>query len=403
MKILILANFPSKLDGKLNGRFVYLSDMLMKRGYEVEMVVSDFYHIEKKHRSGSDMRSDLYNFKITYLHEPGYPNNIHPRRLWSHYVWGKNVAKYLKKLSYTPDLIYVDIPSLTVARSAASYCKKNNVPMFIDVQDLWPEAFLVKFKNPLIQMCFKPMEWYVNGAYKAADLIIGVSDTYRDRALKVNKKDTEGLTVFLGNDGGRFNVARDNNMVSRPQNEFWLAYIGTMGYSYDLKCAIDAVRKINEDKLLEKKVKFIAMGKGPLLEEYKQYANEAKIEYDFTGALPYDQMVGLMCSCDAVVNCLRPGAAQSITNKVGDYALSGLPVINTQENLEYRELVDLYQCGINCECGNAEEVAEAIVKLATNESLCYEMGKKARKLGNERFDRRTSYMKLVEAIEKYNK
>ena len=402
MKILILANFPSKLDGKLNGRFVYLSDMLFKRGHEVEMIVSDFYHIEKKHRSHGDMRPDLYPFKITYLHEPGYPNNIHPKRLWSHYVWGKNVAKYLKAMSYTPDLIYVDLPSLTVARSAASYCKKKNVPMFIDVQDLWPEAFLVKFKNPFIQMCFKPMAWYANGAYKAADLMIGVSDTYRDRGLMVNKKDNKGLTVYLGNDGERFNTARDINIVSKPQDEFWLAYIGTMGYSYDIKCAIDAVKKVNEDKLLDKKVKFIAMGKGPLLEEYKQYAMNAKIEYDFTGALPYDQMVGLMCSCDAVINCLRPGAAQSITNKVGDYALSGLPVINTQENLEYRELVDMFQCGINCECGNSIQVADAIIKLATNEEMRIEMGKNARRLGNERFDRRISYLKLIEAIEKYN-
>ena len=78
-------------------------------------------------------------------------------------------------------------------------------------------------------------------------------------------------------------------------------------------------------------------------------------------------MVGLMCSWDMVINPIMHDAAQSITNKVGDYALSGLPVINTQECPEYRELVETYQCGINCRCGDAEDVAKAVEALAEAE------------------------------------
>lgn len=54
---------------------------------------------------------------------------------------------------------------------------------------------------------------------------------------------------------------------------------------------------------------------------------------------------------------------------MGDYALSGLPVINTQECPEYRQLIDDYGCGINCECGNTEDVAAAIVKLVESPEL----------------------------------
>ena len=88
-----------------------------------------------------------------------------------------------------------------------------------------------------------------------------------------------------------------------------------------------------EEKNLSKKVKFIGMGRGPLLEEYKDYAEKSGISYEFTGALDYEVMVGRMCSCDAVINCLRPGAAQSITNKVGDYALSGSSSRNSKSNV----------------------------------------------------------------------
>ena len=110
-------------------------------------------------------------------------------------------------------------------------------------------------------------------------------------------------------------------------------------------------------------------------------------------------MVGKMCSCDVVMNCINPGAAQSITNKVGDYALSGLPVINTQENLEYRKLVEECQCGINCECGNAEQVADAIEKLALDSALRAKMGDNAARLGREKFDRRYTYPQIVDALE----
>lgn len=397
MKIIFLANFPSKLDGGVQGRFINLAMLLHNRGHQVEVIVSDFDHASKKHRVKLDNK---YPFKLTYLHETGYPNNLHPRRLWSHYIWGLNVERYLKRLSLKPDVVYAALPTFTAGRLAGKWCNENGVKYIVDVQDLWPEAFQVAFKNPIIQLAFKPMEWIANAAYRAADNVIGVSDTYRDRALLVNSKVKDGLTVYLGNDGEKFDSARKYFVQRKPDDEFWIAYIGTMGYSYDLHCAIDAIKKAEETCKLNKKIKLIAMGGGPLFEEYSVHAKEVGILNEFTGPLQYELMVGKLCTCDAVINCIRLGAAQSITNKVGDYALSGLPVINTQENQEYRDLVTEYNCGINCECGNVVEVADAIIKLMSDVDMRKAMGTNARKLGNERFDRRISYPKIVELIER---
>lgn len=396
--IVIISNFPDVLNGKQDMRFTYLASLLAERGHNVELIISDYDHEAKSVRKRDDY--SVYNFKITVLHEPEYAKNLSLKRLYAHYVWGKAVGHYLDALSVVPDVIYAPIPSLTVARKAAYYCKKHNTCKYIvDVQDLWPEAFQMVVPG-FVKPAFAPIGWYINYAYKAADIVVGVSDTYRDRALRVNKKDENGLTVYLGNDGGKFDEGREAYKVEKPENEFWLAYIGTMGFSYDLKCVIDAVKIVNERGSLKQTVKFVAMGRGPLQEEFKTYADNAGIAHEFTGVLPYKQMVGKMCSCDVVMNCINKGAAQSVTNKVGDYALSGLPVINTQENLEYRGLVEEYQCGVNCECGNAEQVADAIERLAKDKDLRERLGANARKLGVERFDRRTSYLNIIEAIEK---
>ena len=399
MNIIIIANFPARLDGsREKGRFLYLGEMLSERGHQVELVCSDFNHGKKCHYPNGSIKKDAYKTKITVIHEPGYPNNVHPKRLWSHFVWGRNVRKYLNSIQ-KPDVIYSAIPSLTANVKAAKYCERFGIRFIIDVQDLWPEAFVLAIKNKVLQLGFKPLEWYANRIYKRADIVIAVSETYANRALKVNKKTTEGYSVYLGNDGALFDEARDYGEEFVKNEKLQVCYIGTMGYSYDIPCVLKALNIYNQQEGVPK-IQFVAMGGGPLLDQFKKLARELSVDCLFTGALPYGEMVHKMCACDIVVNPIVKNAAQSITNKVGDYALSGLPVVSTQENPEYRALVEEYKCGINCNVGDAEDVAKAFTILAKDSVLRKTMGENARKLGVERFDRRLTYCKIVELIEK---
>ena len=119
MKIIILANFPSTLDGTPKGRFTNLAMLLHNRGHEVELITSDFEHGKKHHRTATENK---YPFKLTFLHESGYSGNISPKRIISHMVWGHNVGKYLRSLTEKPDVIYSALPTFTAARYAVDYC-----------------------------------------------------------------------------------------------------------------------------------------------------------------------------------------------------------------------------------------------------------------------------------------
>lgn len=394
MIIYILANFTLALDGEKTGRFSFLASGLSKRGHKVKLVITDFYHGTKSPRP--EPHYEKYDFEIVKCHEPGYKGNVCPQRLYSHYFWGKNVAEYLKKAE-KPDVVYCAIPSLTVAVEAGKYCKRNGVKFVVDVQDLWPEAFSMVFKNKLFKLAFKPMEWYVNKAYAMADLAIGVSETYVNRVLSVNKKINSGVAVFLGNDGHLFDESASKYKKEYNDGITRLCYIGSLSQSYDIKMVVDALVILSQKTDL--KVKFVVVGDGVYRTDFEQYAKQKGIDSVFTGRKDYPEMVGELCSCDIVINPIRKGSAASIVNKVGDYALSGLPVINTQECLEYRQLIEDYGCGINCECGNAKEVAAAIVKLAQSPELRKEMGEAARRLGKDKFDRRYSYARIIDAVE----
>lgn len=396
MNIVIIANFTLRLDGEREGRFSYLADVLAKRDHSVELVITDFSHGLKTKRP--EPRRDLYPFKIIECHEPGYKKNVSVGRLYSHWVWGRNVYNYLKSIA-KPDVIYCAVPSITVAKLAAKYCRQNKVKFVTDVQDLWPEAFCMSIHNKLLQKLFLPMEHSVNKAYAAADLAVAVSDTYVNRTLSVNKKNAKGISVFLGNNGALFDSEKGNYNVERKGDELLLCYIGGLKDSYDIPCVIDAMALVESDKQFNQTVRFVVIGDGPFRPRFERYAKEKQINCIFLGGKPYAEMASLLSSCDMCVNPIVKGSAASIINKVGDYALSGLPVINTQESPEYRALIEEYQCGINCECSNAEQVAQAIKKLASDKDLRKNMGENSHRLAAEKFDRRNTYYRIIEAIE----
>ena len=394
-RVLMIANFSSGLDEGVNSRVTYLANLLSNKA-DVTLVASDFSHLYKKHR---DRNIKGFNFTIKMLHEIGYSKNVGLKRFISHFFWGIKVNNYLKSLTTKPDVIYATVPSLTGAFFASRFCVKNDVRFVIDIQDLWPEAFEMIVKIPVFtKLAFAPFKLIANKIYESADCICAVSNTYCKRATKVNSSVSESKTIFLGNDLDEFdeNVKKNSDKIQKKQGEFWIGYCGTLGSSYDLKCAMDALEILSISKKC--KPTFVIMGDGPKMKEFVDYQKNLHISCRFLGYINYEEMCGVLKKCDVAINPIMKGAAQSIINKHGDYAAAGIPVVSNQENAEYRELVEEYNMGINCKNSDAHAMAEALYFLINNEELRIEMGKTARKCAEEKFNRKTTYRELVEAI-----
>lgn len=398
-KIMIIAHFCDYGDEQTNNRFNYLAEYLSKHDFNVELVTSSFSHRDKRQRQKNDNGVKLY--RITLIEEPSYQKNISLKRLFvSHRVMASNLKKYLKKVSH-PDLIYCAIPSIYVSEVAAQYAKKNKIPFVVDVQDLWPEAYKLILKNEsLYKMTTGIMKKRVDAVYAEADQIISVSDTYAKRAKSVNVKCDNPITVYLGTESAFFNSAVQKCMpkYSKPDNEFWIGYCGTLGHSYDLTIVMEAMTMLAENGI--KNIRLMAIGSGPLEETFKRKAVELEILCTFTGKLPYDQMCAQLNQCDIAVNPIAKGAAQSIINKHADYAIAGLPVVSTQECEEYCNLLKEYECGINCKPESTTQVAEAIYLLMKNKGVRDLMHRNALKMGNEKFERNKTYKEILRGIER---
>ena len=435
MDIVIVSQYLRDIENfdENNSRFVYLAKLLSEDlNNQVEIVTSDFNHATKKNFKSV---GKLHNVKITALHEPGYPKNVCLKRFSSHRFLAKNIKKYLNNRK-KPDICYCAVPSLAVADSVSKYCESNNVRFIVDVQDLWPEAFKMVFHVPVISnFVFYPMKKQADRIYSRADRIVAVSKTYADRAKCVNKKCENPTVVYLGTDKNVFDeyanrsgvrienlenyrdskndsmsiissifttqfveeevALSESNVTTSDDGPIRIAYCGTLGSSYDISCVIEAIKLLDEND--KKKIQFIVMGDGPRKQEFIRQSEGLPIF--FTGRLPYPDMVWVLSRCDIAVNPVRKDSAGSIINKVGDYAMAGLPVVNTQECEEYRDLLEQYNAGINCRCANKQDVADALKCLIDDRELRIAQGQGSLRMGMECFDRGITYNRLVELFQ----
>lgn len=393
--VLLIANYWHFECEKASSRYRTLADMIVESGMHLEVLTSSFMHMQKMQREYDVEFLGSFKYDIKLIYEPCYKKNISLKRIYSHHCFGKNIVKYLKKRK-KPDVIFCSVPSLGVGSQVSKYAKKNNIPLVIDVQDLWPEAFEMALHIPVIsKVLFLPMKLQANHIYRRADVVSAVSETYMNRALRTSIRKRQGVYAYIGVDPELVeNVAIMEE--EKPGNEFWISYIGALGHSYDIKLIIDAIANIKQDGI--NNIVFKVMGTGVLEDEFKKYAKEKNVNVEFAGQVEYAAMLKRLRQSDVAVNPIVSKSVASIINKVADYAIAGKPVINTQTSMEYRKLLEQYEAGINCAPGNVLEVKDAIKKIYTNTELKEKLSRGALDLGMKEFNRRETYKKIVDVI-----
>ena len=380
-----------------NSRFIYLADLLSSYNHSVEIITSDFIHGYKRHvRKVFEPK----NFTIRLVHEPGYKKNVSPKRCFSHFYLALQIYRYLKERNI-PDCVYCAIPSLSVSFAMSLYCHRHEVPFIADVQDLWPEAFLLFFNNKKLgQLLFFPLYKLANYIYRSSDAIVAVSDTYLRRASSCSELPrSRCVSAFLGTQLSTFDSYAEvgNETYYFLQDDIVkVVYCGTLGTNYDLDMVIDALTYLYDSGITN--FKFIIVGDGPNRKHLEERLDSSPFESVFTGNVSYDKLVPILKGCDIALNPIRIGAAGSVINKVGDYAMAALPVVNSQGCAEYINLLNEYNAGINVEPGNAVEFSKAVRTLVLNPDLRHQLSFNSRKLGEECFDREKIYRRIVDLI-----
>lgn len=393
--VLLIVNYWHFENERASSRYRSFADVICKT-FDLEVITSTFCHLKKSQRIQDELDLGNLPYKVTMQYEKGYSKNISLRRISSYTQFGKNVLKYLKTRK-KPDCIIVSVPSLAVADYVTKFAKDNNIPLIVDIQDLWPEAFKMALNIPIVSnILFHPMKKQAERIYSRADEIIAVSDTYRDLGCKYNAK-CSGLSIYIGTDSRLMKEKISGIEISKPKNEFWVGYVGALGHSYDIKNVILALEKIAHNGITN--IVFKVMGEGVLRKDFENFAIEHKVNCEFYGLVEYGKMMKILMSCDVAVNPIIGKSVSTIINKVSDYAAAGVPVVNTQNSQEYRMLIKKYNAGINAETENADSIADALLELYQNPDKRQKMGINQKKLFEERFDRAKTYTEIINVID----
>lgn len=378
-----------------------LYNALSESGDDVVWWTSSFNHTSKELRKDTNRIITNKGSSVFLLKALKYKTNISLKRAFSQAYTAIDFKNSIKKFP-VPDIIIGSFPTIELCREAVKFSKKNNIPVIIDVRDLWPDIFLNHVPRYL-KFIFKLMltKMYKDTAYvfKNATCITAVSKAYLDWGLKkANRSIRENDLVFPHgypiNDLNNYtvNIAESYMQKLGFQNKKpTILFIGTFGETYDLKTVIRAI-KAYPDKF--KSIQFVFCGNGPKYNNWRKEAAGLECVI-FTGWIDSSLINYLLNKSSVGLAAYKTEAPQGLPNKIFEYMSTGLPILSSLQG-ETDEFLRLHNIGITYKADNLVSFVEQIDRI-----LNLETQKTMRQNSNELFKKKfTSSVVYSEYITK---
>lgn len=338
---------------------------------EVTWFTSTFNHFTKKHEFKND---EIYqpqkNLKIVALKGRGYKRNISIDRIIDH----RTIAKKFKIISNSlkkPDIIVASFPTMSLCKAAVDYGSKNNVKVFIDYRDLWPEVFVDivpdSFKF-IFNFIFKPLFNQRKYIFKNATGLISITDELLNQSLliaerKKNKYDNFFPLGYFKKKHTESEIFEANkfwdNIIPIENNKIKICFFGTFGYQFDFKTVVKAA-EILEDQNIE----FYLCGSGDLMNDLIEDSKHLKNIF-FPGYMTSSQIEILLEKSDIGIcpYIAKKAFLSTIPGKVIEYFSRGLPVLTTLGDGVLGQLVTNEKFGLNYQQNNPMSLVKSVKSL----------------------------------------
>jgi glycosyltransferase involved in cell wall biosynthesis len=362
-----------------------LAEALAAQGHEVRWWVSAFEHQRKVMLFDTDQEVPLASgLTLEVLRGCGYSGNISLARYLDHRLVAGKFRSRAMKLA-PPDIMVASMPCHLLAFEAVRYARLKNVPVLVDVRDLWPDIFLTRTRNPIIKKIgrlalssdFRRLQQLL----REASGLVAVSRGYLDWALeKAGRPSGKWDRVFFLGYQSHSGAAR----IPAPQKSLaWLKghegkklilFVGTFGFSYELSLVVEAARRLQSAGRQD--VGFILAGTGE---------QEARLRQEGAGLT--NLLIPGWLGAEEIATLLRLGylgllpytktAPQSFPNKPFEYLSAGLPLVSSLAG-EMAELVKDFGLGLNYRAGDPDDLCRALNALLDDPSPRNQMSANAR-------------------------
>jgi glycosyltransferase involved in cell wall biosynthesis len=374
-----------------------LSQQLSENGHKVVWWTSSFDHMQKQHRSEDDKSFDVsHRLRIQLLHGCGYRRNISLSRIIDHRQLARAFARIANNET-TPDIILCSLPPLELPITVIKYGQRLNVPVIIDIRDLWPDLFLDILPHYLQwggKIVLSPMFTAARTICRNATGLIGLTNEYLQWGLdKANREKGETDNVFpMGyiedtpsdHDLKKAREFLDKQGINYPL--FVISFIGTIGHQIDLHTVFEAARKLSKQNI---NIRFVICGRGDKENWYKtQAAGFSNIQ--FLGWIVFAEIWELLRRSQlGLVPFKRVRNYElNITNKPIEYLSAGVPIL-TKSHGALGNLVTKQHCGFIYD--TADDLINIITELYNNRDKLKAFSVNATRVYKNEFNAKTVY------------
>lgn len=387
-------------------RYSYLAQALQEKGHQVLRWAPTFRHNNKNHRFSSDARIAITeNYSIQFVHSPGYRRNASWERLRTYCVLGRRFRD-LAERETPPDLIVAAIPSLEWAEAAIDYGRTRQIPVVIDVRDLWPDVFLnaiPKTVHPIGRYLLAPYYRIAQRVCRQATALTAVSQSYLQWAIKLAERhqDYRDTVLPLGFEPDPMSAAVLQKKVAElrkygidPSQPICM-FAGLFERSYDLETLVEAAQRLSEAG--RRDMQFVLCGDGGKMPMIRRRAKGLR-NVHLLGWVD-TAMLQAVASISTIGLCAYASdALQSLPNKPFDYMAARLAIVSSLRG-EMASLLNQHQCGLTYRAGDAESLASCLTELLEHPTQLREMGTNAYQAWSRNFRSRDIYTRFVSHLE----
>ena len=373
-----------------------LADVCKSRGHKVSFFTSSFAHHKKENRADITTIKKLQSgINLHLLFSGSYSSNLSLERLKHHYKCGKEFIKHSNTLD-KPDVIFCAYPDIFLSNEVINYGLKNNVPVVIDIRDLWPDMFLHQNVNVIKKILLKPLvltlDFFAKKIFHNATALTGITPSFLSWAQeKVKRKSRENDCFFplaYPVQEKKIDTAFWEKMLVERMSSKIVCFFGNLGQQFDFE---DIFRFSNQYT----EYTFVICGSGDRLSEYqKKYASERVI---FPGWVDHEKILGLMQLSEAAIAPYKNSFdfQMSIPNKIVEYIYGGVPIVTSLDG-DVKNLIEKKSLGFYYKKGDLIELKNALEACSDNiESVKL----KAKKVCKELFDFDKTYNELAKKLE----
>ncbi len=280
-----------------------------------------------------------------------------------------------------PDVLIATSPQLLVALSGWWLGALRRVPFVFEVRDLWPESLAAVG----VGEGSSPLNWVLGKIagflYKRSDHIVVVTKAFKTFLIENWKVPAEKISVVEnGVETELFSPQPDAAAKKRElglEGKFLVCYVGTMGLAHGLETLIQAaevLRKVNPQ------VQFLLVGEGADKERIESLARERGLaNMTFLGQQPRETIPRFISASDACLVMLKKTDLFKtvIPTKMLEFMSCERPVILAVDG-QAREIMEAGNAGIFVEPESAEQLVEAVQRLASDLGSRERLGRNGR-------------------------